>query len=281
MSLISRKGLAARHAARLFQQVMENLPAGAVLREGDRLTLNRAAESITGYQRGELPTIEAWCTALHGERAPECRLQYEVAAPPEGGTQRVSLEIARKDGARREVAFTICRLDDADELWMLIDVTEQDRAERALRRSEDYVRSIVNTAVDAIITINRHGTIETFNLAAEKMFGYTAAEVVGQNVRLLMPQPYRDEHDDYLARYLKTQEARIIGVGREVHRAAQGCQHDAARPRDQPDRPPAALHRGPSRSQRSPAGSNGAWLKARPRNAGTWPASCTTGWEVT
>ena len=99
---------------------------------------------------------------------------------------------------------------------MLLDMTEHDQAERALRRSEDYLRSIVNTAVDAIITINQHGTIETFNLAAEQMFGYTAAEVVGQNVRLLMPQPYRDEHDGYLARYLKTGEARIIGIGREV-----------------------------------------------------------------
>ena len=99
---------------------------------------------------------------------------------------------------------------------MLLDRTEQDQAERALRRSEDYLRSIVNTAVDAIITIDRHGTIETFNLAAEQMFGYSAAEVVGQNVRLLMPPPYRQEHDGYLERYLKTGEARIIGIGREV-----------------------------------------------------------------
>jgi PAS domain S-box-containing protein len=211
-----KEGLAAKQAARLFQQVIEDLPAGAVVREGDRLTLNRAAEAITGYRRRDLSTMDAWCLALHGDQASECRPLYETSGSLERGAQPVRLEIARKDGTPRHVEFTICRLDDTHELWMLLDVTEHDRAERALRRSEDYLRSIVNTAVDAIITINRHGTIETFNLAAERMFGYAAAEVVGQNVRLLMPQPYRDEHDGYLARYVRTGEARIIGVGREV-----------------------------------------------------------------
>ena len=97
--------------------------------------------------------------------------------------------------------FAVCVLDRTHELWMLLDKTEHDQAQRALRRSEDYLRSIVNTAVDAIITINQYGTVETFNLAAEQMFGYTAAEVVGQNIRLLMPQPYRQERR--LLRYLK------------------------------------------------------------------------------
>jgi two-component system sensor kinase FixL len=160
--------------------------------------------------------LEAWCTALHGEEARERQSQYETNLSAEQGAQRFSLAITRKDGTTRHVEFTICRLDQTHELWMLLDRTEQDQAERALRRSEDYLRSIVNTAVDAIITINQHGIIETFNLAAEQMFGYSAAEVVGQNVRLLMPQPYRQEHDGYIARYLNTGEARIIGIGREV-----------------------------------------------------------------
>lgn len=108
-----------------------------------------------------------------------------------------------KDDAFRLIAFA------AVSLFTSSMVTKRNRAEA-------YLRSIVTTAVDAIITIDTQGVIHTFNPAAERMFGYSAAEAAGQNVRLLMPQLYGDEHDGYLDRYLKTGEARIIGAGREV-----------------------------------------------------------------
>jgi len=77
-------------------------------------------------------------------------------------------------------------------------------------------RAIVDSAVDAIIVIEAHGNIEAFNPAAERMFGYAEAEVIGRNVTMLMPSPFREEHDGYLTRYLETGERRIIGIGREV-----------------------------------------------------------------
>jgi len=86
----------------------------------------------------------------------------------------------------------------------------------ALREQEAFTRSIVDTAVDAIIVIDEHGLIQSFNQAAERIFGYAAAEVVGHNVRLLMPSPYRERHDGHIARYLTTGEKKIIGIGREV-----------------------------------------------------------------
>jgi PAS domain S-box-containing protein len=89
-------------------------------------------------------------------------------------------------------------------------------AEQALREREARIRAILDTTVDAIITIDEQGIIESFNLAAERIFGYAAAEVLGQEVSLLMPSPYREEHRGYLARYLRTGEKRIIGIGREV-----------------------------------------------------------------
>jgi len=85
-----------------------------------------------------------------------------------------------------------------------------------VRDERDRLRAIVDAAVDGIIAIDETGTILELNPAAERLFGYAADELLGRNVKMLMPNPFRDEHDAYVARYLKTGERRIIGIGREV-----------------------------------------------------------------
>jgi two-component system sensor kinase FixL len=81
---------------------------------------------------------------------------------------------------------------------------------------EALLRAIIETSPDGLITIDQSCSIESFNPAAQRMFGYAAHEVIGCNVHCLMPPPYRDEHDGYIERYLRTGEKRIIGIGREV-----------------------------------------------------------------
>lgn len=92
----------------------------------------------------------------------------------------------------------------------------QTKHSEALSDSEKRLRAILETAVEGIITINEHGIVESFNPAAETIFGYSAAEVIGQNIKLLMPEPFRHQHDGYLANYHQTGHAKIIGIGREV-----------------------------------------------------------------
>lgn len=86
----------------------------------------------------------------------------------------------------------------------------------SLRESEERFRSVVDTVIDGIIVISEHGIIETCNASARRIFGYSAAEMIGNNIKMLMPEPYHSQHDGYLDHYLKTGEARIIGIGREV-----------------------------------------------------------------
>jgi two-component system sensor kinase FixL len=84
-------------------------------------------------------------------------------------------------------------------------------------RSAEELRALLDAAVDAVVVIDHKGRIETFNHAAEILFGYAAAEMIGRSVNLLMPEPFRSAHDGYMERYLQTGEARIIGIGREVN----------------------------------------------------------------
>ena len=126
-----------------------------------------------------------------------------------------------RDGRPLHVSLTVSPIVDAGgrvvgASAIARDVTESKRVLSALVASEERYRSIIDSAVDAILVIDSRGRIEAFNTAAVRLFGFEESEVIGQNVNVLMPEPYHREHDEYMARYLTTGEKRIIGIGREV-----------------------------------------------------------------
>jgi PAS domain S-box-containing protein len=96
------------------------------------------------------------------------------------------------------------------------DISGLKRAQDEIAAREAHLRSILDTVPEAMIVIDAKGSVTSFSAAAAQLFGYRPEEVIGQNVKMLMPEPYRTEHDGYIGRYLSTGEARIIGYGRLV-----------------------------------------------------------------
>jgi PAS domain S-box-containing protein len=125
----------------------------------------------------------------------------------------------RRDGTLFPLHLSVGEMAVAGErkfTGVLHDLSSRVSLEKQLRSSEARWRAIVESAVDGIVVIDAHGRIEAFNPAAERLFGYNDREVRGSNVNTLMPSPYHEEHDRYLARYHATHVKKIIGIGREV-----------------------------------------------------------------
>jgi len=125
----------------------------------------------------------------------------------------------RKDGSTFPMYVSVGEgSSDGEKIFVGIihDLTKQKAAENAVREREARLRSILDTVPDAIITIDEDGRIESFSRAASRLFGFEPSEVIGQNVKMLMPSPYREQHDSYLEHYRRTGERRIIGKGRIV-----------------------------------------------------------------
>ena len=184
------------------------------------VTWNTGAEHIKGYLAEEAigKHFSLFYTAedvASGKPERELELALAEGRIEDNGTR------VRKDGSCfwADVVITAVR-NEAGELMGFVkvirDMTKQRASELALREAEERMRSVVNNVIDGIITIDERGMVESFNPAAERTFGYPAGQVVGRNVKMLMPEPYHSRHDGYLVDYFRTREPKIIGIGREV-----------------------------------------------------------------
>lgn len=190
-------------------------------RAGAIRSVNQATERIFGYAASELlgSNVNVLMPQPYAGEHDGYLANYLST-----GTKKIigiGREVAgrRKDGSVFPMELSVGEASAAGEpifVGIIRDITERKAGEAALRQSELRWRSIVDTVPDAIILIDSAGTVESFSPAAERLFGYTADEVIGRNVKILMPQPYRDQHDAYLGRYMRTGERHIIGIGRIV-----------------------------------------------------------------
>lgn len=180
--------------------------------------VNRGARENLGYSLAALLNLTP-LDLMPGLTPEDLRALLEPLHSGQEDRIRFTTQHRRRDGSRYpvEVDLQLSHSGASKEFVAIaLDITEREKAEEALRDSEERTRTIVETAVEGIITIDERGTIESLNSSAGRMFGYEPGELVGSNVRVLMPPPFREEHDGYLRRYRETGERRIIGIGREV-----------------------------------------------------------------
>ena len=183
--------------------------------EGRILEVNDAYLRCSGYRREEL--VGMHISALEIKEQP-AETAARILKIRQNGTDLFESLHRAKDGTVWPVEVNAAYWPSAGGRTMLFlrDITGRKQVEEALRDSETKLQAIVNTAVGAIITIDVEGTVLCFNPSAERVFGYAAAEVLGRNVSMLMPLPHSQEHANYMARYLRTGERHIIGIGREI-----------------------------------------------------------------
>ena len=212
----------ARRATGQFELLVEGAYQYAIFvvdPDGRVTSWNSGAERILGWSR----------EAVLGQHC-----SIFLSAPDAATRMAAQLETARREGRftdeawhRRadgseflaDVSITPIVDDDGNHLGfakIIYDVTVRRAEDRALQRREEHLKSILATVPDAMVVIDEKGIMLSFSRAAERLFGYSEAEVAGRNVSLLMPSPDRERHDSYLERYLETGVPRIIGIGRIV-----------------------------------------------------------------
>ena len=209
--------------AHLLRAVVDTAVDGVILIDvtGRVLMFNPACETLFGYSADEAKGQNV--KMLMPSRYRDEHDRYLDSYHHTGVKKIIGIgrEVTgqRKDGSTFPMGLSVgeAKLDGKSIFVGIIhDLSERERADREIRETAARMKALVETAVDGVIMIDAAGRVQMFNPACEKLFGYASAEVIGQNVKMLMPPPYRGEHDRYLENFHRTGERKIIGIGREV-----------------------------------------------------------------
>ncbi|MFN6944481.1 MAG: sensor histidine kinase [Cytophagaceae bacterium] len=216
------KNISNHHQARL-QAIFESAIDGIITidEKGIVETLNPAAASIFGYAEEEVIGNNISMLMPEPDRSRHDEYLKNYNRTGEAKIIGIGREVLgrKKNGMTFPFLLSISEADiDGKKIFTGIvhDITRLKRAEAALGESENKINSIINAAVDGVITINTRGIMELVNPSAAKLFGYTQEELLGKSINMLMPEPDKSHHDGYMNNYLRTGHHKIIGIGREV-----------------------------------------------------------------
>jgi len=184
-------------------------------------TANPAAESIFGYTAEELKDQNVKMLMPEPYAAEHDGYLHNYLSTGDRKVIGIGREVTgkHKEGSTFPMELAVSEMEVNGERMftgIVRDISERKRVESEIHDREQRIGTLIDTIVDGIIVIDSKGAIQTFNPAAESLFGYHSGEVQGRNINILMPKPYAAEHDGYLHNYLTTGTKKIIGIGREV-----------------------------------------------------------------
>ncbi len=203
-----------------FRTVSDSAPMGIVVTDaaGEAIYTNRRWLEMAGISP-EQAQGRGWIAAIHPADQERVAEKWYASAR-QGELYEDSFRMQRPDGRVLLCAAKSAPMRDEGRIIGHVatveDVTQRHEAQEALRASEKRLQAIFDAAADGIISIDAQGIVLSFNSAAEKMFGYRAAEIEGKDVSLLMPEPHSSEHGHYIQRYLSSGVAHVIGSNNEV-----------------------------------------------------------------
>jgi len=211
---------AVRQSEQKFSTAFRSCPVAASIataEDGRFIEANENYERDFGWPRADLIGRRSVDIGIWPDDA--TRQPWAEAVRREGRLVNHETVWMHKNGQRRDVSLSaeITELDGkACILAYATDITARKRVEHALLASQTRLRAVLDGVQSGVVTITENGIVESFNQSAERMFGYAAAEVVGNNVSMLMPEPYKAAHDGYLDNYRRTGVARAIGQRTDV-----------------------------------------------------------------
>lgn len=198
----------------LYRHTFEWIPTGLIVYQLDQqqpLTCNKRLLALLGLEEDD--------QVLRPDSAISQKLKDQFDKIEPGQEHAFQIHLTTPDGNPVCLKATTSLMPSLSGNFILVllqDITQQNLNAQALKESRNTLEAIIGNAVDGIVIIDHLGTIQMTNEATTKLFGYESEEMLGQNIKMLMPEPHRSAHDDYLRNYMATGEGQIIGVGREV-----------------------------------------------------------------